>query len=127
MWIARGKWAAVKQHLAGVRRNSTTQDLDEGRFAGAVLSDKSVNLTGLQVEVHAVERTRAAERLAQARRGQQGHPSAGSVMRHMIPGRGIPVRGVAPHSHMADMPGRRAWRSGRRAPGRLQRITFPGN
>ena len=37
----------------------------------------------------------------------------GTVIRHIIPGRGIPPRGVAPPSHMPNMLGRRALRSGR--------------
>ena len=63
------------------------------------------------------------------------------VLSHIIPGRGIPLRGVAPPSHMPNMLGRRAFhptaqsprggdpglRSGRRAPGLMQRITPPGD
>ena len=73
-------------------------------------------------------------------------------MRHITPGRGIPPRSVAPPSDMADILGRppsfaahrkrrelrrdlavalaeagRALRSGRRAPGFLQRITLQGD
>ena len=45
----------------------------------------------------------------------------------MIPGRGIPARGVAPPSGTPGILGRRALRSGCRAPGLKQRITFPGD
>jgi ABC-2 type transport system ATP-binding protein len=49
------------------------------------------------------------------------------VIRDIIPGRGIPPRRVAPRSHMPNMLGRRALRSGRRAPGLMPRITETGH
>ena len=55
------------------------------------------------------------------------HCSPGSVMRHIIPGRGFPPRCVATPSHMSNIVGRRALRSGRRAPGLMQRVTLPGD
>jgi hypothetical protein len=48
-------------------------------------------------------------------------------MRRIIPGRGIPPRCVATPSNMSNILGRRALRSGRRAPGPKQRITLPGD
>jgi hypothetical protein len=58
---------------------------------------------------------------------QRSPQSPGSVMRHMIPGQGIPAGGVAPPSHMSNLLGRRALPSGRRAPGLRPRITLPGD
>jgi len=59
----------------------------------------------------------------------QGEPASPleNVMRHIIPGRGIPAGGVAHPSNIPDILGLRAWPSGRRAPGLMQRITFPGD
>jgi hypothetical protein len=68
-------------------------------------------------------------RLRPARTEERLRPreSPGNVMTHLIPGRGIPPRGVAPPSNMANILSRRAWRAGRRAPGLRQAITFPGD
>ena len=53
--------AAVDLERPGVRPVGAGDDLDERRFAGAVLADEGVDLAGGQVERDALKRLHAAE------------------------------------------------------------------
>ena len=55
---------AVDDERAGVGPLGAGDDLDQGRFAGAVLADERVDLAGAEVERHALERAEAGEGLA---------------------------------------------------------------
>ena len=54
---------AFEQHLPAGRSMDARQDLDESRFAGAVLAEKRVEPSGLQLQVDLAERDRRAKRL----------------------------------------------------------------
>ena len=71
--------------------------------------------------------TRLARRALDAALPPSPIESPGNVIAMTIPGRGIPAGGVAPPSHIPDMLGRRAWPAGRRAPGLVPPLTFPGD
>ena len=57
--------AADRQLPAGIRRMKPGEDLDEGRFAGAVLTQQTVNFALGDLESSVVEGALPAERLGQ--------------------------------------------------------------
>ena len=65
-WLAKLDRVAVEEHAARVGTVHAGDDLDEGRFAGAVLAHQGVDLARLQVERDVIERSNARERLADA-------------------------------------------------------------
>jgi hypothetical protein len=68
---AEGDLLAAPAQTAGVGLVGAGQDFDEGRFAGAVLAEQAVHLTGLDVEVDAVEGPDSGERLGDAGHAEQ--------------------------------------------------------
>src|SRR5262249_22509912 len=62
---------AVHQDGAFVRNHGAREHLDEGAFARAVLAAERVHLADSQVQAHAVKRTHAAVRLADALHADQ--------------------------------------------------------
>ena len=54
---------AVETHGPGVPAVDPGEDLDQGRFAGTVLADQRVDLTGSDMQGRARERGHAVERL----------------------------------------------------------------
>lgn len=63
---------AAPGDLAVVGLVGSGEHLDEGRLAGAVLPEQTVDLTGLDLQVHAVEGAHTGERLGDAGHGEQG-------------------------------------------------------
>jgi hypothetical protein len=63
---------AVPVHRAEIRRVGAGEDLDQGRLAGAVLTDQRRHLAGRHVQRHRVQRGRLPEMLADAE-GVKGH------------------------------------------------------
>ena len=60
--------ASAKFELAGVGSESAGDDVDQGRFAGAVLAEQHMDLASPQVEIDIVQRQHAGEAL-----GDSGH------------------------------------------------------
>ena len=61
-----GYLLAVEYHLALVRLDDARHDLDERRFAGAVLAEDAVDLPGIDGQLSAIERAHAAITLRDA-------------------------------------------------------------
>ena len=61
-----GEALRQEPELAGVRSEGAGDDVDQGRFAGAVLAKQHMDLAGAQVEIDVVERQHAREALADA-------------------------------------------------------------
>ena len=56
-----GEWLAAKDDRTGVGRDQAEQHLHECAFSGAVLSQKSEDLPGIQLEIDAVDRPHRAK------------------------------------------------------------------
>jgi hypothetical protein len=70
----RGQWkrnlVPVDRKLrAGIRRVITGEDLDESRFAGSVLPEKSMHFTMLDVERYSIEHGTSCKALAKGLHG----------------------------------------------------------
>jgi len=59
-------------HRAFVRLQLAERNCRERRFAGAVLADERVNLSGIQIEIHAVDRDDARKALRMPRNVRTG-------------------------------------------------------
>ena len=66
-----GDGLAGPADLAGVRAVRAGEDLDQGRLAGAVLSEQAVHFTGADIEVDPVQGADAGKRLHDARSSEQ--------------------------------------------------------
>ncbi len=73
------------------------QDLDQGRFAGAVLPDESVRLPGVQLELSVAQRGDGTEVLRHTAQ-RRGRPAGGSV--HLVSLARRMFRFDLPRSHM---------------------------
>ncbi len=71
---------AVDQNFAAVRLVDAGHDLDQGRFAGAVLAEQRMNLAGFEREGNVVERLRRGEALGDVPHLEDGHPGAVPIM-----------------------------------------------
>ena len=72
---------AVEQHAALVGRDDAGHDLDQRRFAGAVLAEHGVDAAGLDRQVGVLQRAHAAVALGHALHAEQAHrmrPTAAS-------------------------------------------------
>jgi hypothetical protein len=70
----------VEQDLAGILPVVAGQDLDHGRFAGAVLTDQRMNLASLDHKLGCAQRWYAGEALVDALHGEKRrHESSGDV------------------------------------------------
>ena len=56
--------AAFEVELAAIGLMSAGDRLDEGRLAGAVVADQSLDLAGIDIEVDLTKRTQGPEELA---------------------------------------------------------------
>ena len=70
--IARHDFHAIKHHRSGVALDNPGDCLDQRRLAGAVLTQQSVNLAGMQRQIHAIKNTLSQEALGQACDFEQG-------------------------------------------------------
>ena len=93
----RGRWRfdlpAFKQHLAAGGAMDAREDLDEGRFAGAVLAEKRVESAGLQLQVDLAKRDRRAKSLgdvAQLQKRRRRLKRAGHRAARRARGNGLP-------------------------------------
>jgi len=64
---------ALELHLAGRGRKVAGDDLDQGRFAGAVIAHEADDLARLEVEIDPRQRLDGAEMLRDAVELEQGH------------------------------------------------------
>jgi hypothetical protein len=53
----------VDADVAGILAQGTGHDLDEGRFAGTVLAEEAMNLTGVQADIDGLEGTDSGKTL----------------------------------------------------------------
>ena len=72
---AKANGFAVQRDLSRRRREEAAQDVHQGGFARAVLAEQSVDLSRLEVKVHAVEGQRITKALRDPahRQGRGGH------------------------------------------------------
>ena len=65
---------AFPEYLAGGRRDDAGEELDEGRLAGAVLTDDGVDLARLEGEIRRLQRMRAGDSASRARASREAAP-----------------------------------------------------
>ena len=70
-WSVDDDGATVERNLAGIGRQRAGENLHEGRFSGAVLTDQRMHFARVDVERHAVERANAGEGLHDPRHPQE--------------------------------------------------------
>ncbi len=70
--VARHDFHAIDPDRPAIALNNPGDGLDQGRFAGAVLTQQGMNLAGIQRQVHSIKNALSQEALGQARDFEQG-------------------------------------------------------